>query len=230
MRAAAARGGRALALEGMQRFDGHTVLVTGGGRGLGRGVALVFASLGARVALVSRSPEQVAEAAAAVEARGARALGAALDVTDAAALARFLNQVEQRLGPLDVLVNNAALIEPIAPIWRVDAAAWLRNLEVGLGGAFLALRLVAPDMVARRRGCVVNVTSGAGRPEARVRGWSAYSTAKAGLDQLTRLADAELRPHGVRVLGFNPGLVNTDPYEGGWMLKRVVRRDSAELI
>ncbi len=193
----------------VDRFAGQTVLITGAGRGLGRAVALVFARLGTNLALCARSADQVAEVADAARALGAEALGEALDITDRPALEALVRRAEQRFGGVDVLINNAGVLQPVAPLWRADPAAWLRNIEINLGGAFLALRAVLPGMIERQRGAVVNVSSGVTRPDVRVRGWTAYSAAKAGLDQLTRVLAEELRPYQIQAIAFNPGMVDT---------------------
>jgi NAD(P)-dependent dehydrogenase (short-subunit alcohol dehydrogenase family) len=192
-----------------ERFDGQTVLVTGAGRGLGRATALELARLGANVVACSRRAEDLTETARAAEALGAATLAEPLDVTDRAALEALVRRAEARFGAIDALVNNAGVIEPVAPLWRTDPELWLRNIEINLGGPFLAARTVLPGMLARRRGAVINVSSGAGLPQVRNFGWTAYSAAKAGLDHLTRVLARELDGSGVWTVSFEPGLVDT---------------------
>jgi NAD(P)-dependent dehydrogenase (short-subunit alcohol dehydrogenase family) len=109
---------------------------------------------------------------------------------------------------LDVLVNNAGVIEPIASVAESDPAAWARNIDINLTGAYYAIRAVLPGMIAAGGGTIVNVSSGAAiRP---LEGWSAYCTGKAGLHMLTRAIALENPSNGIRIFGFQPGTTDTD--------------------
>jgi NAD(P)-dependent dehydrogenase (short-subunit alcohol dehydrogenase family) len=185
-------------------LDGRVALVTGGGRGVGRAVALALAARGAAVAVLARTAGQVEAVAGEIAAAGGRGLAVAAGVDEAAeAVAR----VEASLGPVDVLVNNAGVIDPVAPLWRTDPVVWLESLTINLGGPYLMARAVVPGMVGRGWGRIVNVSSGAARGA--VTGWSAYCAAKAGLDHLTRVLAAELAGQGVSVNAVYPGLVDS---------------------
>jgi NAD(P)-dependent dehydrogenase (short-subunit alcohol dehydrogenase family) len=186
---------------------GQVALVTGGGRGIGRAIARALAGAGAAVAVVARSADQLAETAALINDGGGRARAYAADVTDREALALTVAAVERELGPVDLLVNNAGASGPAGPTWEADPDAWWRCLEVNLRGPLLACRLVLPGMVARRRGRVVNVASGAGtRP---IPYLSAYSSGKAALIRLTESLAAEVAAHGVSLFAIQPGTVRT---------------------
>jgi NAD(P)-dependent dehydrogenase (short-subunit alcohol dehydrogenase family) len=183
----------------------QVALVTGGGGSLGREIALHLAAAGAAVAVVARSEDQLAETAALVEAAGGRALALPADVTDVAAVDAAVRSIEQSLGPIDLLVNNAGVSGPVAPLWEADPEEWWSAVETNLRGAFLCCRAVLPGLVARRRGRIVNVTSNAG-----IYRWpylSAYAISKAALIKLTENLAVETKKHGVMVFSVNPGML-----------------------
>jgi NAD(P)-dependent dehydrogenase (short-subunit alcohol dehydrogenase family) len=190
-----------------QDLAGQVALVTGGGRGLGRAIAIGLASVGMAVAVTARSADQLDETVAAVEGSGGRALALPADVTDQAAVQRIVSETEQRLGPIDLLVNNAGRGQPIGLTWEIDPADWWRTLEVNLLGPLLYARAVLPGMVARGTGRIVNMASGAGLGTGRH--FSAYATSKAALIRLSEALAAEAGAHGVRVFAIAPGVVQT---------------------
>ncbi len=184
---------------------GQVALVTGGGGGLGREIALQLAAAGAGVAVVARSPDQLEETVALVEAAGGRAVAAPADVTDFAAVEAVVGNIEQSLGPIDFLVNNAGVSGPVAPLWESDPEQWWRAVETNLRGAFLCCRAVLPGLVARKQGRIVNVTSNAG-----IYRWpylSAYAISKAAVIKLTENLAVETKKHGVKVFSINPGML-----------------------
>jgi len=179
-----------------------TAIVTGGGRGIGEAVARALTARGLAVTVFSRS---VAELARVVE-QGGAALAVAGDVASEADVERLLAEHERKLGPCDLLVNNAGVLVSGA-VDALQPAAWRRSLEVNLTGPFLCARAVVPGMKARRRGRIVNVASISatlGTPEA-----SAYNASKWGLLGLTRCLAEELRPFGVQAMAVSPGSVDT---------------------
>jgi NAD(P)-dependent dehydrogenase (short-subunit alcohol dehydrogenase family) len=186
------------------QLDGSVALVTGGGRGLGRVIAQALAEAGAAVGLIGRSPGDLAETVRLIAAAGGVAAGACADVTDERATARAVDELRRRLGSVDVLVNNAGICGPIGPLWDVPPSEWWRTVEINLGGVFTCTRLVLPDMLARRRGRIVNLTSHAG--VFRWPGVSAYAVAKSAVVKLTENLAAEVRREGVSVFSFHPGV------------------------
>ena len=182
-------------------------LVTGAGRGLGRAFARALAARGAAVALTARTAAQLEETAAPIRAAGGRALVGVADAADPAALADLAARTAAELGPVDLLVNNAALATPLGPVSEVDPAEWWRCLEVNLRAPLILAHAVLPAMIARRRGRIVNVASMVATTA--VANLSAYAVSKAALLRLTETLAAENRPHGIKVFAMEPGTVRT---------------------
>ena len=189
----------------MSSLDGKVIIVTGASRGIGAAAAAALAQAGATVVLTARDSELTRAVAQSI---GANASARACDVSDYAAFAALVAETKSRFGRLDVLVNNAGVIEPIATIAESDPATWARNVDINLTGAYHAIRAVLPGMLSAGGGTIVNVSSGAAiRP---LVGWSAYCSAKAGLHMLTRAIALETTGKGIRVFGFQPGTTDTD--------------------
>ncbi|WP_428540123.1 SDR family NAD(P)-dependent oxidoreductase [Rhodopila sp.] len=189
----------------MGHLDGKVIIVTGASRGIGAAAAAELASAGATVVLTARDgrlTEQVAQSI------GGAASARACDVSNYAAFAGLVAETKARFGRLDALINNAGVIDPIAPVAESDPAIWARDIEINLIGAYHAIRAVLPGMLAAGGGSIVNLSSGAAiKPQ---QGWSAYCSAKAGLHMLTRAVALETEATGVRVFGFQPGTTDTD--------------------
>jgi NAD(P)-dependent dehydrogenase (short-subunit alcohol dehydrogenase family) len=192
----------------MANLEGRTALVTGGGRGLGRAVALALAEQGAAVAVGARSTHEVDAVAGELRDAGHRALSVPLDVAEAEAVEFAVRRVADELGPVDVLVNNAGVVWPLGKLLRVEPAEWEQSVDINLFGAVRCIRAVLPGMLERGWGRIVNMSSGAaagsGMPAA-----SAYSVGKAGLDMVTSNLATELDGSGVLVNGVRPGVVDT---------------------
>jgi NAD(P)-dependent dehydrogenase (short-subunit alcohol dehydrogenase family) len=186
---------------------GQVALVTGGGRGIGREVALGLARAGAAVAVVARSADQIAETASLIAASGGRAIALTADVTDRDAVEQAVAETERKLGPIDLLVNDAGRMRAFGPVVDVDPDEWWREVEVNLRGPFLCARAVLPGMLSRRKGRIVNVASGAGLSTFAC--LSSYTSSKAALIRLTDALAAETREFGVSVFAIHPGTLRT---------------------
>jgi NAD(P)-dependent dehydrogenase (short-subunit alcohol dehydrogenase family) len=212
----------------MGELDGKVALVTGASRGLGEGAARALAARGAAVMLVARDGALAAKVVGEIAAGGGRAEALACDVSDYAAVERVVAATRANLRGLDILVDNAGVIDPIAEIATSDPAAWARNIAINLVGAYNVIRAVLPGMLASGGGTIVNVSSGAAyRP---LEGWSAYCAGKAGLAMLTRAIALETQGNGIRVFGFSPGTIDTDMQvkiraSGMNMISRIPRAD-----
>jgi NAD(P)-dependent dehydrogenase (short-subunit alcohol dehydrogenase family) len=187
------------------RLRGSVALVTGAGRGVGQLVAMAFADAGAAVALIARSETELAHTVELIETTGGAVAAAVADVTDAAQLSATVAVLRRRLGPVDLLVNNAGIMGPVGPMWEIDPVEWWTTMDVNVRGIVLCSQLVLPDMVAARRGRIINITSQAG-----VHRWplvSAYSVSKAAVVKLTENLALETSRHGIGVFSVHPGLL-----------------------
>jgi NAD(P)-dependent dehydrogenase (short-subunit alcohol dehydrogenase family) len=192
----------------MAALSGKVAIVTGASRGIGAAAAEALAAAGAAVMLTARDGKLAAEVASAITTAGGKALSQPCDVADYAAVETLVAATTYHFGRPDILINNAGVIEPIATIAHADPAAWAKNIEINLVGAFNAVRAVLPGMLAAGGGTIVNVSSGAAlRP---LEGWSAYCSGKAGMAMLTRAIALEEGANGIRVFGFQPGTTDTD--------------------
>src|SRR5436190_5634668 len=191
----------------MARLARRVALVTGGGRGIGREVTLALARRGCAVAVAARSREQVEDVAAAARRLGVDAVAHVLDVTDAESVTRAVTAVADKLGAVDVLVNNAGIAES-APLLKTDWELWDRHLKVNVTGPYLLTRAVLPGMLERRWGRVINVASLAGLDGAPY--VTAYTASKHALVGFTRALATEVSGKGVTVNALCPGFVATD--------------------
>jgi NAD(P)-dependent dehydrogenase (short-subunit alcohol dehydrogenase family) len=189
------------------KLGDRVALVTGGGRGIGRAIALAFAREGAHVAVTARTQAELDAVAAEVRGLGRKALAVSCDVGQRAQVDEAVRQVVDGLGPVQILVNNAG-IAVSAKLLDTDDALWERHLRVNLTGAFLVTRAVLPGMLAARWGRVINVASTAAR-----QGYpyiTAYTASKHGLLGLTRALAQEVVAAGVTVNAICPGFVATE--------------------
>jgi len=185
----------------------QVTIVTGAGRGLGRATSVALAQAGAAVAVVARSETPVRETVAAIKEAGGEALGVMADISDPAAVERAARQIEAALGPVDLLVNNAATMGPLGPVWEANPDDWWHTFEVNLHGPYLCSRALLPGMVARRRGRIINLATSAATVA--VAHMGAYVVSKTALIRLTENLAAELLNYGISVFAIDPGTVRT---------------------
>ena len=185
------------------RLNGRVAIVTGAGRGIGRAIAHRFSKEGARVTLAARTPAQIREVAAEIEANGGLALPVRCDVSSEDDVGSLVEKALERFGRIDILVNNAGINLPPIDLTETDPKAWRDIIDVNLNGAFLCTRAVLPHMKANGSGVVLNISSVGGRRGAAGRG--PYRASKAALINLTETIAAEGADYGVRAVCLCPG-------------------------
>lgn len=184
-------------------------LVTGGSRGLGRALGVALAAAGSRVVLVARHSTELDDAVATIRKAGGTAWGIVADIGDKHAIHGIAAQAAALAGPIDVLINNASTLGPLPLrlLLDTDCEDLEQVLQINLVGPFRLTKVIAGAMALRGAGVVINMSSDAA-VEAYPH-WGAYGTAKAALDQLTRIWAAELADTGVRVFAVDPGEMHT---------------------
>jgi NAD(P)-dependent dehydrogenase (short-subunit alcohol dehydrogenase family) len=183
---------------------GKTVMITGASRGIGAAAARAFAAEGANVVLLARSQEAIADLAGEI---GDAALAVPCDVSRYWEVEAAIAAAEETFGGLDVLINNAGVIEPISHLVNADPEAWSHVIDINLKGVFNGMRAAMPGMVARGGGTIITISSGAAHNA--LEGWSHYCTSKAGAAMLTMCLHKEAADQGIRAMGLSPGTVAT---------------------
>jgi len=182
--------------------SGKHVVITGASRGIGEASARAFAKAGAKVTLMARSQDAIERIAQEINANAV-----ACDVGTWNAVSTAMDQARHTYGAVDVLINNAAVIDPISHLAEADPTAWDTVMAINLMGVFYGMRAVMPEMIERGSGTIVNISSGAANHP--LEGWSHYCASKAGVLMLTRTAHLESAAKGLRVMGLSPGTVAT---------------------
>ena len=188
------------------QITGQVALVTGGGKGIGRGIALMLADAGARVVVAARTAAGIDAVAAEIVARGGDAIALRCDVSQEADVVRLFGEVSDRCGGLDILVNNAG-VGVFGPLVQFGADDFDTIMAVNVRGTFLCCRQAMRLMIPRRRGTIINISSVVG-----FRGYedqSAYTASKHGVMGLTKSLALEAQQHGIRVSAVLPGGVDT---------------------
>lgn len=189
------------------RLDGQVALVTGGGRNIGRAIALALAQAGADVAVCGlRHPEEVQRVAQEIEAAGRRALAVTADVADPEQVTAMVDRVEQELGPVGILVNNVG-VRPRQSILEMSWDDWDRILWVNLSSAFYCAKAVVPRMMETQAGRIINISGRSGFTGQSHR--AHVVAAKAGMHGLTKALAHELAPYGITVNTVCPGHIDT---------------------
>lgn len=188
----------------MSEVSGKTVAITGASRGIGEAAARLFASEGANVALLARSSGEIEKIAAEI---GEAAVAISCDVSNYKAVEAALEQARHRFGTLDILINNAGVIEPITHLAEADPVAWAKAIEINLTGVFNGMRAALPHMRSVKSGTIITISSGAAHNP--IEAWSSYCSSKAGAAMLTKCAHLENANRGLRIMGLSPGTVAT---------------------
>ncbi|AGZ41712.1 SDR family NAD(P)-dependent oxidoreductase [Actinoplanes friuliensis] len=191
------------------RLDGKVAVVTGGNRGIGKAIAIALAEAGASVVVAARDAERNEQAVAELSKIGPAALAVTTDVTSRSDLTALRDTVTERLGPVDVLINNAG-VGIHGESLTIDDESWQRVMATNLDAVWKASQVFGEQMVARRSGSIVNVGSMSGMIINRPQWHAPYAVSKAGVHHLTRSLAAEWAPHRVRVNAIAPGYTKTE--------------------
>jgi len=186
----------------MGLLQGKAALVTGAGRGIGRAVAMAFASEGARVILAARSLEEIEQVATEIRSAGGWAVAILADMSRQEDVDTLFSQAVTQAGQVDVLVNNAAIIGPTGMVWEVDPEAWQETFNVNVTSIARCCRAALPSMIRQRYGKIINVASDAGWRDswaAEFPEQAAYGTSKAAVIRCSQLLAHQLKRHGVNV-------------------------------
>ncbi|MGW8988336.1 SDR family NAD(P)-dependent oxidoreductase [Streptomyces zhihengii] len=188
----------------MNRFTGKTVLITGAGSGLGRAIALAFATEGASVVAAGRTAPSLDETVGLIEAAGGTATAVTADVTDSGQLQNLVRQSVTRFGGLDIAVNNAGILRGTVPVGDLSEEDWDAVLRTNVTGAWLAMKHEIAHMKANGGGSIVNISSNLGA-HLRIPNLAAYITSKAAVSALTRAAALDHIHQGIRINAVSPG-------------------------
>jgi len=183
---------------------GKTVMITGASRGIGADTARIFAKAGANVALLARSQDEIAELAGEI---GDKAVAIPCNVARFHEVQTAVEMTQQAFGGLDVLINNAGVVQPIAHLSQADPDDWGQLIDINLKGVFNGMRAAVPVMKAAGGGSVLTISSGAAHNA--IEAWSAYCASKAAVNMLGRCLHHEEHASGIRAIGLSPGTVAT---------------------
>jgi 3-oxoacyl-[acyl-carrier protein] reductase len=192
------------------RLAGHVAIVTAGGQGIGEAIAKTFAREGARVAVVDLNRVEAERVAREIDAAKGEAVALETDVTVTEAVAKMVKTVLERWGTIDVLVNAAGGFHRLAPITDISDEEWDTVMRVNLKSTFLCSRAVAPTMIERRKGRIINIASGSGiAPNPYAQTYLPYGAAKAGVINFSKVLGRDLGQYGITVNSISPGTTAT---------------------
>ncbi|MEE9334577.1 MAG: SDR family oxidoreductase [Granulosicoccaceae bacterium] len=189
-------------------MENKTVLITGASRGIGAATARLLFDNGANLILAARSLNEITALAQALDSSGNKVIAVACDVSNYADVSNAVDTAIKRFGKLDVLINNAGLIEPIKSIHESDPTQWGHVIDVNTKGVYYGTHAVLQHMLPNKQGTIINISSGAA--SGALEGWSHYCASKAAALSITRCTDKEYRDQGINVIGMSPGTVATD--------------------
>ena len=194
-----------------QQLKNKKVLITGASRGIGKATAKMFAKAGATVGLVSRSKIDLNFIHSEILSENGNAMVLLCDTGNYKEVSRAVNRFLSKNSKIDILIGNAATIEPIGFIENLDALEFSRSIDVNLKGIFYGMKAVLPCFIEQGHGTIINVSSGAANYP--IEGWAAYCSGKAGAAMLTQSIHKELHEKGITAISLSPGTVATDMQE-----------------
>jgi NAD(P)-dependent dehydrogenase (short-subunit alcohol dehydrogenase family) len=203
------------------KLAGKVAIITGGGKGIGRAIALLFAREGAAVLLNGTTREAIEAVAGEINQSGGRAIAFAADIAVEENVKRLIETTLAEFGRIDILVNNSGIAGPTAPVVKVSLEDWQRTFDVNLTGAFLCAKYALPGMIEQQSGCVINITSVGGLGGYPFR--SPYSASKWGMIGLTRTIALEVGRHNINANAIAPGPVR------GPRIEAVLQKRAAQL-
>ena len=203
------------------KLEGQVAVITGGGRGIGRAIALAYAAEGAEVVVSGTSREAIEQTAADVRQHGVKAIAVAADVASEAAVVELIARSVETFGRIDILVNNAGVAGPTAPVHEVSRDDWERTLAVNLTGAFLCAKYALPHMIGQGSGRIINITSIAGLQAYALR--SPYCASKWAMIGLTQTLAEEAGRYNITANAIAPGPVR------GPRIESVIRNRAAQM-
>ncbi len=200
-------------------LENKIAVITGGGRGIGRAIALAYAKEGADLVLASRSQEALEETRTMVEELGRKALVVSTDLRHEDSVRNLAEQALGHFGRVDILVNNSGIAGPTKPLWEITLAEWEETFDVNVTGAYLCCRAFLPGMIEQRSGSIIMIASMTGKRP--LYGRTPYAGGKLALVGIARTLAWEVGEYGIRVNVISPGAVE------GERIKRVVRNQAA---
>ncbi len=194
-----------------QKLKGKVAIVTGGGKGIGRSIVLAFAAEGANLVVCGRTFSLLERVSQEARKMGASIIPVQTDVSVVPEVENMVEQTLKAFGKIDILVNNAGIPGPLGLMTDISKEAWDEVININLTGMFLCSRAVLRHMIKRRKGNIINISSGAGRRGSinRIRSLP-YNVAKFGVEGLTYALALQMKPYGICVNALRPGIVDTD--------------------
>ena len=189
-------------------LSGKSVIVTGASRGIGEATVREMVELGCHVLAVARSKNQLDELVESLQGEKGSVCAMQCDVSDYSQVQNAVKECNRQFGSVNILINNAGVIEPVARLAESDPEAWTNAADINYKGVYYGLRAAIPEMLSQGSGVIINISSGAAYGA--LEGWSHYCSSKAAAYSLTKCADKEYRDQGIRVIGLSPGTVATE--------------------
>lgn len=205
----------------MTDLHNKSVIITGASRGIGEAAARKFAALGAKVLLCARSGGDIDKIAGEINDAGGHARALATDVSDYAAVQAAVDYAQSEFGGIDILINNAGVLEPVERLEHATVAAWDQVIDINVKGVFYGIRAALPVMKSAGGGTIITIGSGAATSA--LEGWSHYNTSKAAVHHLSACLHGEEGENGIRAMILSPGTVATE-------MQRIIKRSGVNPV